>query len=246
MEKITIEFAGIPIRIGFNFNTYCEVFRHFASDKPPLAEVSMSMSEIESAFDFYAEDSDVVPTEAYVEELELGTKVSDKLIEYDCIVFHAAAFVWSGRAWLLSAPSGTGKSTQYALWKTLYGEKVQMLNGDKPILKKNSNGFSVHPSPWAGKENMGQNITAPLGGIIFLEQCNENSICRLTPAQAVGRVLVQFVFSRDNECQVRAVCRLEEEMLNSIPVYLLKNRGDFDSARLCHDFLEREEIKNEV
>lgn len=240
MEKITIELAGIPIKIELNFKTYIEIFKRFASDKLPIAEASMSMSEIESAFQFYAENSDVVPTEAYVEELELSTKVSDSLIEHDCIIFHAVAFVWNGRAWLLSAPSGTGKSTQYALWKTLYGEKVQMLNGDKPIIKKTDDGFTVHPSPWAGKENMGQNITAPLGGIIFLEQCGENSICRLSPAQAVGRVLVQLIFSMENERRVRMVCRFEEELLKAVPVFLLKNRGDFASAAMCHDYLEGE------
>ena len=66
----------------------------------------------------------------------------------------------------------------------LFGNEVQMLNGDKAVLKIDECGVLVFPSPWRGKENMGNRITAPLGGIILLEQAEENSICRLSAKKA--------------------------------------------------------------
>ena len=113
-------------------------------------------------------------------------------------------------------------------------------------LKIDECGVLVFPSPWRGKENMGNRITAPLGGIILLEQAAENSICRLSAKKAAGRVYLQFMFARETTEQLLAVCSLEHRLLSTAPVWLLKNRGDEESTLLCHETLEKEIFKNGV
>ena len=71
-----------------------------------------------------------------------------------------------------------------------------MLNGDKPILEFREQEIWVHPSPWKGKENMGQMLSAPLGGIILLEQSTENVWRSVSINDAVMPLFFQFVFSR--------------------------------------------------
>lgn len=111
---------------------------------------------------------------------------------------------------------------------------------DKPFLSFHDDEIILHPSPWAGKECLSQKITAPLGGIILLEQSKENKISRLNPSEAAGMLFLQFMFSRENAEDVRKICELEEKLLAKIPVWKLMNRGDKESAKLCHDTLLEE------
>ncbi len=111
------------------------------------------------------------------------------------------------------------------------------MNGDKPLLEFREGGILVHPSPWRGKEGLGSLDAAPLGGIILLEQSEENRMRRLLPAEAAGPLLTQLLFTRKNADDVRAACALEERLLAQVPVWLLQNRGDAASAALCRDTL---------
>ena len=77
-----------------------------------------------------------------------------------------------------------GKTTHYKQWKRLFPNEVEMLNGDKPVLNFEKQYVTVSASPWAGKENMRQLRTAPLGGIVFLAQDKQNIIKRLSPKEA--------------------------------------------------------------
>ena len=111
--------------------------------------------------------------------MELCPAISSAITVFDRIVFHAVSFIWKDLAWLVTAPSGTGKSTHYCLWKLLCPDEIQIINGDKPIVYIENDEVFATTSPWAGKENMSQRLTAKLGGIIVLEQSDSNEITRL-------------------------------------------------------------------
>lgn len=67
-----------------------------------------------------------------IEDLELCTKACAALLPHGRAIIHAVCFVWCGKAWLICAPSGVGKTTHYKQWKRLFPNEVEMLNGDKP------------------------------------------------------------------------------------------------------------------
>ena len=167
---------------------------------------------------------------------ELCPAVSSAITAFGRIVFHAVSFIWKDLAWLITAPSGTGKSTHYCLWKLLCPDAVQIINGDKPIVYMENDQVFVTSSPWTGKENMSQRLTAKLGGIIFLEQAKTNEIRRLAVHESAGKIFSQFLLDCNTEQEVKYACKIAENMLKS-PVWLLKNRGDIQSAQLCRDTL---------
>lgn len=208
-------------------------FRAFAaqgrSQLPPVALTEEDLNQARQAYP-------PMSSPALVEFHALAPATADALLPHRRCVFHGTAFIWRGRAWIFTAPSGTGKTTQYILWKSLYGEQIQMLNGDKPILAWAEDGqLWVHPSPWTGKEGMGRGEAAPLGGVIYLAQGRENTIAPLAPAQAAAPLFCQFLFSAATAAAVEQACALEEQLLATVPVWLLVNRGDEASARLTHD-----------
>lgn len=70
-----------------------------------------------------------------------------------------------------------GKSTHTKLWIKKFGaENVQIINDDKPIIRFIDNDWYVYGSPFDGGTGINKNIRAKLGGIIFLERAEENSI----------------------------------------------------------------------
>ncbi|MEI3103916.1 MAG: hypothetical protein V8S97_07025 [Oscillospiraceae bacterium] len=172
-----------------------------------------------------------------MEYMELCPAISSAITVFDRIVFHAVSFIWKDLAWLVTAPSGTGKSTHYCLWKLLCPDEIQIINGDKPIVYIENDEAFVTTSPWTGKENMSQRLTAKLGGIIVLEQSDSNEITRLTVHESAGKVFSQFLFDCNTEQEAKTACRIAEKMLKT-PVWLLKNRGDIESAKLCRKTLE--------
>lgn len=183
-----------------------------------------------------------------LEFAELGFAVSNALLPMGLCLFHGTAFLWRGKAWIFAAPSGTGKTTQYALWKLRYEDELHILNGDKPILDgRDHDALWVRPSPWCGKERMSRMEAAPLGGIILLQQSKENSIERLDVCSALEALYLQFLYSPENEARVSQVCALEERLLREVPIWRLRNRGDIASAVLTHDTIARyEEETREV
>ena len=40
---------------------------------------------------------------------------------------------FDGQGIAFAAPSGTGKTTHIKLWQRLYGDRVEIINGDKPL-----------------------------------------------------------------------------------------------------------------
>lgn len=234
--KTRIVLAGAPIQLEWRYGQFLSRVSSYAASSEPLTCVRIREEDLLAARGFYSDTT----SEAYIEFYEMCASSSDALLPFDRVIFHAAAFVWRGKAWLLTAPSGTGKSTQYFLWKKLYGEEVQIINGDKPVLEFREKEVWVHPSPWQGKENLGQMISAPLGGLIYLEQESENTIRPMGKGEAAGRIFAQFLFNRETVDDVQKVCALEERLLEQAPVWLLSNRGDEASAKLCHDTLMEE------
>lgn len=242
MHKITVDLGGVPMEISLEHADYLSSYEDFLTENPPLATATVPAEKIAAARKFYDDGA----SDAYIEETEISAAAGTALLPFGRAVFHCAAFVWQQKAWLFAAPSGTGKTTQYRLWKMLFGNEVQMLNGDKAVLKTDGGKTEVFPSPWRGKENMGNRITAPLGGIVLLEQAAENSISRLSPGEAAGRIYLQFMFERENAEQLLAACSLEQRLLSTAPVWLLKNRGDEASALLCRETIEKEMCENGV
>ena len=176
----------------------------------------------------------------FIEFHTLMLATGNLLLEYDRALFHGVALLWKGYAWIITAPSGTGKTTQLKLWKKTLKRDVKIINGDKPLIECRSDGTVwVYSSPWRGKERFGsQGLCAPLGGIILLEQGNDNTITRLHSKEAVFPLFIEFISYPENEVQLNHQAYILEQMMNEAPVWKLINLGDEDSVNLTIRTLE--------
>ncbi len=228
--------GGMPVKISSVYDAYLNRYAPFACGEAAKASVSISREELLSRLPLYEPGT----SEPYAEHMELCLRCGDALLPHGRAIFHGAAFIWRGRALIITAESGTGKSTHYVQWKRLYGEEIAIINGDKPVLDFSGEGIAVCPSPWRGKENMGSMSSAPLGGIIMLKKGPKNAMHRLTPKEAAQSLFVQFLSAMQSESAARLTGQYTERMLKSVPVWCLENKGDEDSARLCRQTVEGE------
>lgn len=235
-RKYTISLAGIEIPLRFRFPETVNYFKKYlcsdAIQKRPLYVNNDLWERLRDA------ENEKLPG-SWTEFYQLSGLVSRFLLNYNCCIYHGAAFYWHGMAWIITAPSGVGKTTQLFLWQKLFGTEIEVINGDKPVIKCCNNGtVFVYPSPWNGKEGFSGDKTGRLGGIIILEQSDHNEIKRLDVCSSMIPIYRQFLYYADYEDEIRAVGYLQKVILQNIPIWKLYNLGDEASAKLTHDVLE--------
>ena len=279
--QIQIQLAGTPVLLTLHHPQTPAYFRKFLLAQE--ADEPLPVMLDEDGISLIERDYGAGQFTPLTEFETLVISVSDALMRRRRAIFHGVAFRWKDRAWIFAAPSGVGKTTQYRNWKKLWGDEVEIICGDKPVLQfgssnvrpvslsgssnvrpvslsGSSNALSVslsgssnvlpvqlsdtahnilvHPSPWPGKEGYSGTRAAPLAGIICLEQGERNAIRPMTRAEAVAPVFVQwFTFAKTEE-QINLLCDLEEELLETVPVWKLTNVGTPESALLTREVLE--------
>lgn len=140
---------------------------------------------------FYCRDRD---SETLKEELFHGIRFAFLYTarQHDLYAIHSASVLYKEKAWLFSAPSGTGKSTHVKLWQELYDTLT--LNGDLNLLGIKDGTPVVYGLPWCGTSGIFTHQTYPLGGVIFLRQSSEDTVQPLTP-DACALMLSQRLIS---------------------------------------------------
>ena len=178
-------------------------------------------------------------TEEQMNYLEAGWIFYRYLLGFDGFYLHASAVTLGGRAYLFSAPSGTGKSTHTRMWQQTFGDDAKVFNDDKPALRRVDGVWRAYGTPFCGKDHININMNAPLGAICFLKQANHNKIRRLTSAEAVQNILTQTFNRFKNPERLDIMARLVEDVVLKIPVFELECLPDEQAAMLSFTTMEK-------
>ncbi len=156
---------------------------------------------------------------------------------HEGILFHSAFISYQGRGILFTAPSGTGKSTQAELWRSLRGAEVR--NGDRSAIRKSADGFQVYGVPFCGSSDICHAGCLPLQAIVYLSQAPENSIRPLSGLQAFRAVWEGCSVHTWNRQEVALGTQTVSELIRQVPVYHLACRPDAGAV----EALEAELVK---
>lgn len=159
------------------------------------------------------------------------------LQSYQGMFLHCAAIKYKGKAYLFTAPSGTGKTTHISLWKRYLGNEVEIINGDKPLLRKIGDEIIVYGTPWQGKEDYGCNTSAPLGGIYLLNRAKENSVFKASAKESLPFLLSQTVRPDEKENLINLL-NIIEYIVNNIPIYNLYCNMDKEAMEIALSVVE--------
>lgn len=234
MEKNIYEFQAGDFSVRYSLR-YKGTLRYFDQY---LRKTDSLSSDIEVSDEYIDECNRLIfkneNKRSYQEFSALMVSTGNHLLAYQRALFHGAALLWNDQAWIFTAPSGTGKTTQLLHWNEILKDEMTIINGDKPLLECRDDGsVYVYSSPWRGKEKYGTpGIIAPLAGIILLQQGQQNIIQRMKPEDAVIPLFTEFVSYPQNTDQIKNQADILTRILNTVPVWKLINRGDQESALL--------------
>ena len=218
MNKFNIKLADRIISISCRYDYAIQVCRDYI-DRSQNVDFSVFATDEDIETDMNNEEVRVFAD--YAEFICLYRKIAEQLPKYDCMVMHGASITYKDSALLFVAPSGTGKSTHIRLWKDVFDDDVDIINGDKPIVSVDDEDTTIYGTPWAGKENWHKNHKAPLNAICILKQSKHNCIKKVYPQEYLPLLLNQVYLPRDAET-LKLTLELFNKLIARIPVYLLE------------------------
>ncbi len=150
-------------------------------------------------------------------------KLERLLIGTGTILLHASFLEWNGSGIAFTAPSGTGKSTQAALWEKYAGAFT--VNGDRMAIRR-QNGICGFGVPIAGSSQIFWNRRLPMKAIVLLEQGKDNAVFQEQPAKALPFLLRQTTVNRWDSVFMGAALDTLQDVLQNVPCFRLMARPD--------------------
>ena len=213
------------------------VYRAFPMGKLPGALTKYTPEDVSHSETFFTPRS--LPIMLDSRFMWSSVSLAQLLISQNTFFIHSSFISVNGNAVLFSAPCGTGKSTQAALWE-IY-RNAEIINGDKAgILVEN--GVYACGVPFCGTSGICKNQILPLGAIVLLSQSKTNTVRRLVGAEALQGVMSNIYLDLIAPSERLKCTDLIIELLLSVPVYHLACTPDEEAVTTLEKTLKAEGV----
>ncbi|MBR2781520.1 MAG: hypothetical protein IKD81_08945 [Eubacteriaceae bacterium] len=226
MEDFVVELAGVPCRIKCRFTANRDFLKDYLSERAPLFTVEPTdedLRRMQTNFDLMNEAGGI-PARSYsdrfLENNAIHELIAEKMTKHGVLLMHGSALCMDGEGYIFTAASGTGKSTHVRLWRELFGDRVTMINDDKPLIRIAGGTPTVYGTPWDGKHHLSSNASAPLKAVIWLTRDETNHIERMGKAEAFP-VIIKQIYRSSDPARMTRIMELEKVLLYSVDLYRL-------------------------
>lgn len=238
--EFTVCLAGKNIAVKSLFDEVYKLCSDYLTDGPADMTVEVTPEDIIHEKELNIRESQIegIPVcdypDSYLETLAVYRKIVTKMLEFDTFLMHGAVVAVGDKAWLFTAPSGTGKTTHINLWlKNIPGSYV--VNGDKPLIHVGDE-CTVYGTPWAGKEKMNRNVGVKLCGIVILNRGAENRIEKV-PMTQILPVIIQQSYRPKTRTALEKTLSLLSLLGHKIPMYQLYCNMNDEAALTSYNVL---------
>ncbi|MGN0450167.1 MAG: hypothetical protein ACI4G0_07440 [Ruminococcus sp.] len=169
-----------------------------------------------------------------VEEFSYAGKFCKSIIKYDAMLIHSSAIEYNGKAYLFSADSGVGKSTHTSLWRKAFGNVVKMINDDKPVVRVFDGKAVAYGTPFDGGSGIANNISAPLGAVVFIERGESNSIRKAETPEIIKRLYFSTAHFVSRDTADKMLTNFEN-LLSCSDFYIMTCNMDISAAYLARN-----------
>ena len=217
---VRILLAGVAVEFDNRYPDLERLCRGYETTLPPELTIRVFREELEEERRRQTEPF----SDGYLETVCCYRKAANRLLDRDIFVMHGSVVELDGEGYAFLAPSGVGKTTQTRLWQQHFGQRLRVINGDKPLIRMVHDGeaaqFHAYGTPWQGKEGMGCNACAPLKAVFFLKQSREPGAVPATHAQKVDLLFRQLLMPVEPERMMRLL-NMADKLVSSVPFYVL-------------------------
>lgn len=161
---------------------------------------------------------------------------SYRLLMEDMIAIHSASILYKEKAWLFSAPAGTGKSTHANLWKEAFN--VNTINGDLNFMIMENDKPVIYGTPWCGTSGIYDNEVHELGGIIFLKRNDENYTEEITEEEKILLISKRLVSPAWNESLMAKQFEVASAISDRITVTRLNCNKETKAAVVMKQYID--------
>ncbi len=221
-----VELAGVTAQVLCRFPENEVFLRDYSSDGNPaftIAPDDADLAQMQADFD-RTDEAEGIPkhkrTDGFLENNAIHSMLAERLVWENVLLMHGSALCMDGEAYIFTAKSGTGKSTHARLWREVFGDRVWMINDDKPMLRIGETGIRVYGTPWDGKHHLSRNASAKLKAIVNLTRDESNHIAHMSRADAFP-VLMKQCFGSKHPATMARVIELEKQLLDAVDFYTL-------------------------
>ncbi len=230
-----IKIAGLKISIENKYDFVKTVCKDYIVD---CVDFDFSVSVFDDELEREREISGGQFSDGFIESVCIYRNIARVLPKYDAFVMHCAAIEYDGNAYCFAARSGVGKTTHIGLWKMVFGDSVEIINGDKPIFRFINGDIYVCGTPWGGKEGLHSNRRAPLGAICFIERAEHINIQPIDALSALNKILPQVFIPDDNESKIKTI-DMVAKVLENTPIFNLQCNVSDEAAQVALDTITK-------
>jgi len=169
-----------------------------------------------------------------IENLAMSSEFNRAAIKYGVMLVHSSALIYDGGAYLFSADSGVGKSTHTKLWLKAFGDKVHIMNDDKPVVRLYDDHAQAFGTPFDGGSGIALNESYPLKAIIFVERGEENSVRVPENKEIIQKLYFQTARMVNRETAEKMLLNFEK-LLTLSKFYVLTCNMDISAAYIVFE-----------
>ena len=173
----------------------------------------------------------------YLERSIVYKKIAASMLTYDTLLMHGVLISTEGQGYIITAPSGVGKSTRALLWLQSIPESM-IVNGDKPLIRITDDTVYAYGTPWSGKEKWDINISVPLRAIFLLERARyrgEFFIEEVSIGSALSFLLRQTFREEDEPAFTRKVIQLLYRLKGNVKFFRLCCEPSVESVKRAYE-----------
>ncbi len=171
---------------------------------------------------------------AILEALAIYRKIAEKITAYQGLLMHGAVISIGNHSIAFLAKSGTGKTTHMKLWLKLLGEKVTVINGDKPLLRVVNGKIYAYGTPWAGKEKLNTNTKTELKNICFISRALDNECICVTDEDIILEKLFSQIYLPKTSQGLKYTLKFLKTIMDNCKFYSLKCNTDITAAQTAY------------
>ncbi len=209
---------------------YCREYS-YNGDRP--TDIFVSVSEDEIAAEALVCDPSVRQN-LYLEYICAYRKIAEQLPKFNAFVMHGTVIRVENKGIAFMATSGTGKTTHMLFWRELCGDKLTIINGDKPIIRIIDGVPYAYGTPWAGKENYHTNDRVAMTDLCFIERSTTDEVINLSGIGGAMLFINQIYRNNDPEYLSKTYA-LADEFFRNCNLRKIKCTKNISAAKTAYD-----------
>ncbi len=241
MSIVKCRIADFNISFDTDIKCIDKLLREYISDfETPDIMLKLLDEDIELEKEYSDSDS----TNMYLTTYKMAAlfrKLGEELPSRESFVLHSACFDIGGVGVAFAAHSGTGKTTHMNLWQKLLGDKMVVVNGDKPIIRFFEDEPEIpyaYGTYWNGKEHLGCNMRTKLQHICFIERSKTNYVEEINKEDAIERIMKQVYMPRDSVAVVNTM-QLVDRLLSYCKLWTIHCNMEDEAAEIAYNAIIR-------